>query len=85
MNLIDQITCDPLNAPIHSDLLDRVDLVYHLALVANDTNFGAFIAYSYRLSPEMAVVLTREALRRNERLSYTDAFTDFAICISQAK
>jgi hypothetical protein len=76
---LDAILMNPDKAAIPSKPNELYAVSVGLAARANDTNFARIATYATRLyteadKGEFAVLLVRDAIRRDERIQYTDSF-----------
>jgi hypothetical protein len=76
---LDAILLNPDKAQIPSKPSELYATAVGLAARANDTNFARIATYATRLyveagKGEFAVLLIRDAIRRDERIQYTDSF-----------
>lgn len=76
---LDAILLNPDKATIPSKPSELYATAVGLAARANDTNFARIATYATRLyteadKGEFAVLLVRDAIRRDERIQYTDSF-----------
>jgi hypothetical protein len=76
---LDAILLNPDKAAIPSKPNELYATAVGLAARANETNFGRIATYATRLATEtdhgeFAVLLVRDAIRRDEKIQYTDSF-----------
>jgi hypothetical protein len=76
---LDAILLNPDKAQIPSKPSELYATAVGLAARANDTNFARIAIYANRLATEanrgeFAVLMVRDAIRRDEKIQYTDSF-----------
>jgi hypothetical protein len=80
MGNLDAIIADPDHAPIPTGLDQLYAVSIGLAGKANDVNFGRIATYAHRLATEankgeFAVLLVRDAVRKDASIQYTQGYT----------
>lgn len=72
---IDAILKNPTKVPVPEEPAVLYALATKLGSVADEKNFEKITEYGYRMAPEFQVIMVVDAVRRDSKIAYTDAFT----------
>lgn len=79
---IESIIKDPDNAPIFSEPSLNFAVTSSLASKANAQNFDTIMKYGKRMPKEFQVLLVKDSVKHNRKVSDTKAFMDWALANS---
>lgn len=76
---LDDVMANPMKAPVPTEPAVLFALATGLATKATPENMANFVKYALRIQPEFQVLMMKDAIHRNDKLTQTKQFNEWAV------